>query len=91
MYDVIKNDVYSCGIILYALMYRTLPFEWQSELADSFSTSTIKSYIENVKSLKYLEEPDDEIKDLLKGMLKYDPKCRFSIEDIKSNNSSIFP
>ena len=56
-----------------------------SRLADSFSTSTINSYIKNVKSLKYLEEPDDEIKDLLKGMLKYDPKCRFSIEDIKSS------
>ena len=56
-----------------------------SRLSYSFSKNNINSYIENVKSLNYLEEPDDEIKDLLKGMLKYDPKCRFSIEDIKSS------
>ena len=90
MYDVIKNDVYSCGIILYALMYRTLPFEWQSELADSFSTNTINRYIKNVKSLKYLEEPDDEIKDLLKGMLNYDPNSRYSIEDIKRSEFYLY-
>ena len=90
MYDVIKNDVYSCGIILYALMYMTFPFEWQSELADSFSTNTVNSYIKNVKSLNYMEEPDDEIKDLLKGMLKYDPNNRFSIEDIKRSKFYLY-
>ena len=82
-YDVIKNDVYSCGIILYILMYRAYPFEWQNELNDSFSKNNINSYIKNVKSLNYLEEPDAEIKDLLNGMLNYDPNSRFSIEDIK--------
>ena len=59
-------------------------------LSDSFFTSTIKSYIKNVKSLKYLEEPDDEIKDLLKGMLKYDPNNRFSIEDIKRSEFYLY-
>ena len=54
-----------------------------SSLSYSLSTSTIKSYIKNVKSLNYLQEPDAEIKDLLNGMLNYDPNSRYSIENIK--------
>ena len=37
-----------------------------------------------------MEEPDDEIKDLLKGMLKYDPNNRFSIEDIKRSKFYLY-
>ena len=61
-----------------------------SSLDDSFSTNNINSYIKNVKSLKYLKKPDAEIKDLLKGMLNYDPNSRYSIEDIKRSEFYLY-
>ena len=54
-----------------------------SRLSYFLSKNNINSYIKNVKSLNYLQESDAEIKDLLNGMLNYDPNYRFSIEDIK--------
>ena len=78
-YDGIMTDIWSCGIILYAMMMGCLPFD------DKDDEKLYKKIIEG----KY-EYPDDvviteEAKNFIDSLLVIDPKYRANINDIKKN------
>jgi len=76
-YDGFKTDIWSCGIVLYAMLSGFLPFE--GETNKILFKNIIKCEV-NVNHIK-----DDEIKDLIKNLLNPDPKLRIDIKDIKKN------
>ena len=76
-YDGFKTDIWSCGIVLYAMLSGFLPFE--GETNKILFKNIIKCEV-NVNHIK-----DDEIKDLIKNLLNPDPKLRIDIKDIKKH------
>jgi len=78
-YDGIMTDIWSCGIILYAMMFGCLPFD------DYEEEKLYRKIIEG----KY-EYPNDiivseEAKNFINSILVVNPKHRANINDIKNN------
>ena len=76
-YDGFKTDIWSCGIILYAMLSGFLPFEGET------NKILFKNIIKCELKLNHIK--DDEIKDLIKSLLNPEPKLRIDIKDIKKN------
>lgn len=76
-YDGFKSDIWSCGIILYAMLSGFLPFEGEN------NKILFKNIIKCEPNLNHFK--DDEIKDLIKNLLNPDPKLRIDLKDIKKN------
>jgi 5'-AMP-activated protein kinase catalytic alpha subunit len=74
-YVGIKVDMWSCGIILYALICGYLPFE------DPNTNQLYKKILSG--EFKTPEFLSLEAKDLLKGILNTDPEKRFSIDQVR--------
>jgi Serine/threonine protein kinase len=79
-YDGHVADIWSCGVILYALLTSTLPFE----------DDMISRLLEKIVSGKY--EPVTNVSanavDLLEKILVTDPRMRISIANIKNTLDS---
>lgn len=80
-YDGEKVDVWSCGVILFVMMYRYFPFKE--------ARITCKSYVYFMKRRKsddyILARIPCEIKELVVGMLEPDPIKRIGMEDVLKN------
>ena len=76
-YTGYKVDIWSSGVILFAMICGYLPFE------DPKTSKLYKKILKGVyTSPSYISE---SAKDLLKNILKTDPDQRFNIEEIKSH------
>lgn len=77
-YDPLKSDIWSTGVILFALLCGYLPFD---------DPDTQKLY-NKIMSGKYEQPPylSKDAKTLLSGMLNIDPKKRLSINDIRQSD-----
>jgi 5'-AMP-activated protein kinase catalytic alpha subunit len=76
-YFAFKVDIWSSGIILFAMICGYLPFE------DPQTRKLYKKMLKvNYTTPNYISE---SAKDLIRGILKTDPDTRFSIEDIKQH------
>jgi len=76
-YDGVKADIWSCGVILYALAAGKLPFD----------DSDLGEVLAKVKEGAY-EIPScvsDNIKDLIRKILVVSPEQRISIEEIRQH------
>jgi len=77
-YDGFKADVWSCGVVLYALLFGCFPF----------STSQYKLLVSGEPLV--VQFPESRVspcaKELLRSMLKLQPDSRFSLEDIQGHD-----
>ena len=74
-YNGEASDIWSCGIILYAMLCGTLPF---TESKEEIIVRKIKTHDYSIP--KYLS---NEAQDMLNHILKINPEERFTIEGIK--------
>jgi 5'-AMP-activated protein kinase catalytic alpha subunit len=71
-YNGLAVDIWSCGIILYALLCGYLPFE------DDNTSKLYKKIIKGQYSVP--RHASEAARDLLQGILNTDPEQRFGLE-----------
>lgn len=76
-YDGKKTDVWSCGVVLFAMLYGTVPFKG----------SDMNELHELIKQGRYnlRDEISPEAKALIRGILEVDPWKRLNLKQILSN------
>jgi 5'-AMP-activated protein kinase catalytic alpha subunit len=85
-----SSDIFSIGVILFALKTGVLPF-FEDTLIEGYDLFTMmidgcQDFWEAHRQLSSADiEFGDDFKDLIFGMTKRDPKQRISISDIKNN------
>ena len=76
-YDGLNVDIWSCGVIMYALLCGYLPFE------DPNTNKLYKKILSGAFEIPKFIGPD--ARDLMKKVLNVDPEARFKIPQIKSS------
>ena len=81
-YEGLSVDIWSCGVILYAMLIGTLPFE------DPNTGALYKKILNNDYVIPHNEEisVSPEAEDLIRKILTTDPNKRYKIEDIKKHH-----
>lgn len=81
-YDAQKVDVWSLGIIYYAMIFHSIPWE-EATKSDCQFADYLKSGPESFEPFQRLPKHS---RDLLKGMLAVDPAGRMSIEEVRQSS-----
>ncbi|KAL4433487.1 hypothetical protein ABPG74_002884 [Tetrahymena malaccensis] len=76
-YHGLGVDIWSCGVILYALLCGYLPFE------DPVTANLYKKIIAGEFTVP--KNVSNEARDLLKNILNTDPQKRYTVEDIRNH------
>lgn len=83
LYDGELVDVFSSGVVLFAMITGALPFEWARTSDKIYSLLIQEQYQEFWDIFASIAEVSPEAKDLIQGMLKYDPRERFRLSQIE--------
>lgn len=84
-YDDKVADIWSCGVILYHMLFGTYPFAPEMPKGSPLSSSIKSLHDKEVNSTLHLPsdvEVSDEAKDLLVKMLAADPKRRITLKEV---------
>ena len=76
-YDGIKTDIWSCGIVIFAMVCGYLPFEHENYII--LFTNIVEC------DISYPEYLSDEVIDIMKKILIPDPNKRIGIKEIKEH------
>jgi serine/threonine protein kinase len=79
--DPYKTEVYSLGIILFKLIFKTFPFSPDQKVAEVFQKSPtfLTDFIKSSKNI-YNVQPSADLIDLLQNMLRHSNRKRFSLK-----------
>lgn len=80
-YDAEKVDLWSCGIILFAMIFRYFPFKEAKVGCKSYDYFLERRYDKNYM----ISRLPTEIKVLLLGLIEPDPKKRMSIKEVSES------
>ena len=83
-YDGTKADIWSCGVMLYVMLFCEYPFERPEDEQDKYGFQKVLDRIMRVdyRIPKY-PRISSECKDLIQGILVGDPDKRLNIESIQ--------
>lgn len=83
VYDAKKADVWSCGVVLFAMLTGKYPFKRDEDNSLS-KVQGVRAALQRILQGDYTLPPDisPACSDLLQGMLKADPQQRLSVEDV---------
>lgn len=81
--DLIKTDIWACGVVLYLLLCGKYPFKWDKN-KNINAKETQLELARNIINLNYNlpEHLSEESKDLFKNIFNAQPKNRISINEI---------
>ena len=80
-YDGIKSDIFSLGVLLFVITIGKFPF-YSSSYSDKKYRLIMKQKFEKYWAIFEKYNLSNEFKDLINHLLCFDPKERFSIEEI---------
>ena len=84
-YDVIKNDIFSLGIMLFTLLFGFYPFA-KPNIADSIYKLFIEEeYCTFWAKFEQTTQCSENFKDLFNRMVCFDPKERINLDQIKNH------
>ena len=83
-YDGTKADIWSCGVMLYVMLFCEYPFERPEDEQDKYGFQKVLDRIMRV-DYKIPRHPriSAECRDLIQGILQGDPDRRLNIEAIQ--------
>lgn len=83
-YDGVKNDIFSLGVVLFALIMAQLPFD-HSNMSDQRYKFIIKGDYTGFWKMFKCDHISSSLKDLINKILCFDPRERISIVEIKNH------
>jgi serine/threonine-protein kinase SRK2 len=83
-YDGTKADIWSCGVMLYVMLFCEYPFERPEDEQDKYGFQKVLDRIMRL-DYKIPRHPriSTECRDLIQGILEGDPERRLNIEAIQ--------
>lgn len=82
-YDGAAADVFSCGIVLYALVTGGFPFGEEDDAVENSTTNNEITASTLPKLASFQRIRDETVRDLLRGMLNPDPSLRWTVTQIQ--------